>query len=454
MKYSFYCLPLKKNVKAKVTAIVKKKSFGIKGEYKYKGKTYNCHKVCSKAEAERVSKESGIDITYPGMEEAKASENVADVVDAPVAEEQADGVEEVAMIGDETFQPDGNGRVIGSNSASMTTATPGTDAVVNINATPFNGEDDVCPDCDGCGYVDEDEKCTCPAAEALDAENEDKIGPMSMSAEVDTSPDRLPGESTKEMMKRRDTPEYKAARKKRQKAKRKNLQENAPYLKVKGYEKHTTGKSYVLDVGLPSKVLLHMKELENSGMKIDEIDTIQVHSQEGGRFPMIVDNRFKVFDAEKKNCGCGQDPCITYGAETQLCGAETVETKEKDIPENFETFTLSKDLYRRLTAHDDWSDMVSEGQVRVHREDDGVHVSAGGPFADDLLDMIIEAQGFPTVDDDTYLDDRFMRDFNTEGGKLKRNAFISAGIGTLGLIAAVMLLNRFAKSQDEDSTDE
>ena len=98
--------------------------------------------------------------------------------------------------------------------------------------------------------------------------------------------------------------------------------------------------------------------------------------------------------------------------------------------------------------------VTSQGQVRVHREDDGVHVSAGGPFADDLLDMIIEAQGFPTVDDDTYLDDRFMRDFNTEGGKLKRNAFISAGIGTLGLIAAVMLLNRFAKSQDEDSTDE
>ncbi len=309
MKYSFYCLPLKKSVKGKVTGIVKKKSYGIKGEYKYKGKTYNCHKVCSKAEAERVSKESGIDITYPGMEEAKASENVADVVDAPVAEEQADGVEEVAMIGDETFQPDGNGRVIGSNSASIATATPGTDAVVNINATPFRSED----------------------------KDEDGIGPMSMAAET-----------------------------------------------------------------------------------------------------------------EKKNCGCGQDPCITYGADT----VEIEVQDEKEIPENFETFTVSKDLYRRLTAHDDWSDMVSEGQVRVYREDDGVHVSAGGPFADDLLDMIIEAQGFPTVGENAYLDDRFMRDFNTEGGKLKRNAFISAGIGTLGLIAAVMLLNKFAKSQDEDSTED
>ena len=125
-----------------------------------------------------------------------------------------------------------------------------------------------------------------------------KIGPMSMGAEVDTSPDRLPGESKEEMKKRRDTPEYKAARKERQKKKREDVQKTAPYLKVKDYEKHTTGKSYVLDVGLPSKVLLHMEDLENSGMKIDEIDTIQVHSQEGGRFPAIIDSRFKGKAAE------------------------------------------------------------------------------------------------------------------------------------------------------------
>jgi hypothetical protein len=312
MKYSFYCLPLKQNVKAKVTGIVKKKSFGIKGEYKHKGKTYNCHKVCSKAEAERVSKESGIDITYPDME-AKASENVAEAVDAPVAVENADGVEEVAMLGDDTFQPDGNGRVIGSNSASMSTATPGTDAVININATPFNGEDD-----------------------------DDSIGPMSMASEVDT---------------------------------------------------------------------------------------------------------------EKKNCGCGQDPCITYGAE---CGSKRaeVEMEDKDIPDNFETFTLSKDLYRRLTAHSDWKDMVTEGQVKIYREDDGIHVSAGGPFADDLLDMIIESQEFPSMGEDDYLDDRFTQDFNSENKSYRRNAIVATGIGTLGLIAAVMLLNSFAKRQDEESSED
>ena len=426
MKYSFYCLPLKQNVKAKVTAIVKKKSFGIKGEYKHKGKTYNCHKVCSKAEAERVSKESGIDITYPGME-AKASENVAEVVDAPVAEEQADGVEEVAMLGDDTLQPERNGRVFGSNSASMTTATPGTDAVVNINATPFNGEDD-----------------------------DDGIGPMSMASEVDTSPDLLPGESKEEMKKRRDTPEYKAARKERQKKKRQEIQKTAPYLKVKGYEEDNKyPRSYVLDVGLPSPVLLHMKDLENSGMKIDEIDTIQVHSQEGGRFPAIIDSRFKgkAAETEKKNCGCGQDPCITYGAE---CGSKRAEVvmEDKDIPDNFETFTLSKDLYRRLTAPREWTDMVTEGQVMIYREDDGIHVSAGGPFADDLLDMIIESQEFPSMGEDTYLDDRFMQDFQSENTRLKRNAIVATGIGALSLVAAVMLLNKFAKGQDEEPSED
>jgi len=38
----------------------------------------------------------------------------------------------------------------------------------------------------------------------------------------------------------------------------------------------------------------------------------------------------KDFEAEKKNCGCGKDPCITYGAEP--CGnygAESFEAKEE-----------------------------------------------------------------------------------------------------------------------------
>jgi len=342
MKYSFYCLPLKQNVKAKVTGIVKKKSFGIKGEYKHKGKTYNCHKVCSKAEAERVSKESGIDITYPGMEEAKASEN-------------ADGVEEVAMLGDETFQPDGNGRVIGSNSASMSTATPGTDAVININATPFHGEDD-----------------------------DDNIGPMSMSAEGELD------DKTIEMF------------------------------------------------------LLRGYILSPNGDKTNP-DHWRMPSEE--RMPQKDTGTWKL-SAEKKNCGCGQDPCITYGAE---CGTKRAEVEMED---NYETFTLSKDLYRRVTAHSDWKEMVDEGQVKINREDDSVHLTAGGPFADDVLDIIIESQEFPSMGEDGYLDDRFLQDFQSENKKLKRNAIVATGIGTLGLIAAVMLLNKFAKGQDEEPSED
>ena len=190
-------------------------------------------------------------------------------------------------------------------------------------------------------------------------------------------------------------------------------------------------------------------------MKIDEIDTIQINTQEGGRFPAVIDSRFKgkAAETEKKNCGCGQDPCITYGAE---CGSKRAEVvmEDKDIPDNFETFTLSKDLYRRLTAHSDWKDMVTEGQVKIYREDDGIHVSAGGPFADDLLDMIIESQDFPSMGEDGYLDDRFTQDFNSENKSYRRNAIVATGIGTLGLIAAVMLLNSFAKRQDEESSED
>ena len=98
--------------------------------------------------------------------------------------------------------------------------------------------------------------------------------------------------------------------------------------------------------------------------------------------------------------------------------------------------------------------MVTEGQVKIYREDDGIHVSAGGPFADDLLDMIIESQEFPSMGEDTYLDDRFMQDFQSENTRLKRNAIVATGIGALGLVAAVMLLNKFAKGQDEEPSED
>ena len=344
MKYSFYCLPLKKNVKAKVTAVVKKKSYGIKGEYKYKGKSYNCHKVCSKAEAERVSRESGLDIQYPGMED-KASESVTEVVDAPVAEETPEGVEEVAMLGDDTFQPAGDGRVIGSNAASMVTATDGTDAVVNINATPFRSETD-----------------------------EDKIGPMSMAAESKGCCCGATEEDPCECM---------------------GLDDQQPCSSTKPMCPCYAAKSDDPNAGIS-------EARDDSHLGADE-EVIEIN-----------------VDLE--------DP--------QYDDAD------------WETFELSRELYHALTAHTDWDGMTRDGSVKVFRDNDIVHVSAPGPFADDLLDMIIECHEFPMLDDDTYIDDRFLFDSeNATPSKLRKNALLFTGFGALGLISAVLLYQRFNKEE-------
>ena len=305
MKYSFYCLPIKQTVKAKVTGVVKNKSYGIKGEHRHKGKTYNCHKICSKAEAERVSKETGLDIQYADME-AKASEThtMPDGTEMQGAtHEETPVVEEVAMLGDDTFQPDGNGRVIGSNSASMTTATPGTDAVVTVNATPFNSEDLARDSC--CCGATKEKPCACM-----------EQGVMSCSAKA----------------------------------------------------------------------------------------------------PM----------------------CPCYEALAQNKGAET-----DSISEDMETFELTKPLFSRLTSHADWDDMVSEGTVKIFRDNDLVQVSASGPFADDLLDMIIECHEFPMLDNDTYIDDRFL--FESENNPIRKNALMFTGFGALGLISAILIYKQFKK---------
>ena len=312
MKYSFYCLPIKQTVKAKVTGVVKNKSYGIKGEHRHKGKTYNCHKICSKAEAERVSKETGLDIQYADME-AKASEThtMPDGTEMQGAtHEETPVVEEVAMLGDDTFQPDGNGRVIGSNSASMTTATPGTDAVVTVNATPFNSEDLARDSC--CCGATKEKPCACMEQGVMD----------------------------------------------------------------------------------------HM----------------------GWQMP----------------CSAKAPMCPCYEALAQNKGAET-----DSISEDMETFELTKPLFSRLTSHADWDDMVSEGTVKIFRDNDLVQVSASGPFADDLLDMIIECHEFPMLDNDTYIDDRFL--FESENNPIRKNALMFTGFGALGLISAILIYKQFKK---------
>jgi len=344
MKYSFYCLPLKQHVKSKISGIVKNKSYGIKGEYRSGGKTYNCHKICSKSEAERISKETGLDIQYAGME-AKSAEThtMPDGTEMPgeahvetegVSNDNIEDIVEVAMLGDDVFQPDGNGRVIGSNSASMTTATPGTDAVVTVNATPFQSE------------------------------TEDKIGPMSMASE---NP----------------------------------LCENC------------SNKGATI-AGCTCGYMDHLKK-----------------------------------DAESCCCGAtSSKPCACMIEGNEKCSATCACSLESNaetesISEEMETFELSKPLFSRLTAHTDWDDMVSEGTVKVFRDNDMVQVSASGPFADDLLDMIIECHEFPVLDGDTYIDDRFM--FESESNPIRKNALMFTGFGALGLISAILIYKQFKK---------
>ena len=128
MKEEFYCLPLKKKVKAKITAVVKKKSYALKGVHKVGDKSYNLNKTCSKARAEEVASALGIEI-----EHTAAAETLA--------------------VPEDSFIPDGTGSVIGQNTAGMKTAIPATEVTPTANTTPFHSD------------------------------SEDKIGPMSMAAE-------------------------------------------------------------------------------------------------------------------------------------------------------------------------------------------------------------------------------------------------------------------------------
>jgi hypothetical protein len=129
MKEEFYCLPLGKKVKSKITSVVKKKSYSLKSVHKVGDKSYNLNKVCSKARAEEVAAALGIEI-----EHIAAAETLA--------------------VPEDSFIPEGTGNVVGQNTAGMKTAIPATEETSTANTTPFHSDSD------------------------------DKIGPMSMSAET------------------------------------------------------------------------------------------------------------------------------------------------------------------------------------------------------------------------------------------------------------------------------
>lgn len=138
MKEEFYCLALRKKVTTKVTGVAKKKGYSLKGLYKEGGKEYKVTKTCSKARAEEVAQKLGLDIEQQVVE-TKASESVVPADD---------------------FMPEGDGKVIGQNTAGVSTAIEGTEDTVTSNTTPFHSES-----------KDSDE---------------DNIGPMSMAAESES----------------------------------------------------------------------------------------------------------------------------------------------------------------------------------------------------------------------------------------------------------------------------
>ena len=142
MKEEFYCLALRKKVTTKVIGVAKKKGYSLKGLYKEGGKEYKVTKTCSKARAEEVAQKLGLDIEQQVVE-TKASESVVPADD---------------------FMPEGDGKVIGQNTAGMETAIEGTEDTVTSNTTPLH-------------------------AESKDSDNEDNIGPMSMASESENSSD-------------------------------------------------------------------------------------------------------------------------------------------------------------------------------------------------------------------------------------------------------------------------
>jgi len=145
MKEEFYCLALRKKVTTKVTGVAKKKGYSLKGLYKEGGKEYKVTKTCSKAKAEEVAQKLGLDIEQQVVE-IKQSESSDSVVPA------------------DDFMPEGDGKVIGQNTAGVSTAIEGTQDTVTSNTTPFHSE-----------------------SESKDSDNEDNIGPMSMASESEES---------------------------------------------------------------------------------------------------------------------------------------------------------------------------------------------------------------------------------------------------------------------------
>jgi len=179
------------------------------------------------------------------------------------------------------------------------------------------------------------------------------------------------------------------------------------------------------------------------------------------------------FGAEgKKNCGCGQDPCVTYGADgyeksrsqsdedddEDVIEGALEDEEANDVPEGFDPtdhdsvqfedgnimsptkmesegdggvgYAIEPDHWMRLQAHPEWQGTREE--VNVERENNFWVITAASETADDLLELILETSDVETSAMDTVKSTGI-------------NTGLTLGIGVLGIAASIMLLRRFNK---------
>ena len=165
--------------------------------------------------------------------------------------------------------------------------------------------------------------------------------------------------------------------------------------------------------------------------------------------------------AEEKNCGCGQDPCVTYGADEDdedVIEGALEDEEANDVPEGFDPtdddtvqftdgnimsptkmesegdggvgYAIEPDHWMRLQAHPEWQ--ATREEVNVERENNFWVITAASETADDLLELILETSDVETSSMDTVKSTGI-------------NTGLTLGIGVLGIAASIMLLRRFNK---------
>jgi hypothetical protein len=342
MKEEFYCLPLKKKVKAKITTVVKKKSYALKGVHKVGDKTYNLNKTCSKARAEEVAAALGIEIEHTAAAETVVPEG--------------------------SFLPEGSGNVIGQNTAGTETAIEATESTPTANTTPFHSD------------------------------SEDKIGPMSMAAEVSVG-DNCPtckkeieevaicsSCDTRSCMPCRDSGDW-------------------------SYDEKLVSNDNSGDI-CGSCITKNAEGYKKSRSSSDEEEVL-----EGAMEDELAEDVPEGFSPS-------DDKTVQFEDGTLMSPTKEAETGGV-------SYAIEPDHWLRLQAHRDWQGTREE--VNVERENNFWVITGSQESADDILDLIIETA-------DTELTD--MTPVTSTG----ISKGVTLGIGMLGIAASIILLQKFNKS--------